>query len=145
MASPDGNNLLEAGVCRRSETQKRNKIFYVKGSLWPSFMKTVPLYYFPCRAVSNIIQEPQLVMGTYLFKNIYSAQIRIYLSEIISFPCMCEWLYNNIIVSLLQFTAKHRPPQLLAILVELRLLASSSCQPSCANRHSTWPEYNNNK
>jgi hypothetical protein len=26
------------------------------------------------------------------------------------------------------------------ISLDLRLLASSSCQPSCANRHSTWPE-----
>jgi hypothetical protein len=34
----------------------------------------------------------------------------------------------------------HRPLQLLAISLELRLLASSSCQPSCANRHSTWLE-----
>jgi hypothetical protein len=37
-------------------------------------------------------------------------------------------------------TVGHRPLQCLAISLDLRLLASSSCQPSCANRHSTWPE-----
>jgi hypothetical protein len=37
-------------------------------------------------------------------------------------------------------TAGHRPLQCLAISLYLRLLASSSCQPSCANRHSTWLE-----
>jgi hypothetical protein len=36
-------------------------------------------------------------------------------------------------------TAGHRPLQYLAISLDLRL-ASSSCQPPCANRHSTWPE-----
>jgi hypothetical protein len=30
--------------------------------------------------------------------------------------------------------------QLLAISLDLRLFASRSCQPSCANRYSTWPE-----
>jgi hypothetical protein len=45
-----------------------------------------------------------------------------------------------IIISLLQPTAGHRPPQCLAISLDLRLLASSSCQPSCANRDSTCPE-----
>jgi hypothetical protein len=39
-----------------------------------------------------------------------------------------------------QPTAGHRPLQLLAISLNLRLLASSSRQPSCANRHSIWPE-----
>jgi hypothetical protein len=37
-------------------------------------------------------------------------------------------------------TAGHGPLQCLAISLDLRLLASSVCQPSCANRHSTWPE-----
>jgi hypothetical protein len=45
-----------------------------------------------------------------------------------------------IIISLSQSTAGHRPLQLLAISLDLRLLASSFYQPSCANRHSTWPE-----
>jgi hypothetical protein len=45
-----------------------------------------------------------------------------------------------IIISLLQSTAGHRPLQCLAVALDLRLLASSSCQPSCANRHSIWPE-----
>jgi hypothetical protein len=45
-----------------------------------------------------------------------------------------------IIISLLQSTAGHRPLQCLAISLDLRLFASSSCQPSCANRRSTWPE-----
>jgi hypothetical protein len=45
-----------------------------------------------------------------------------------------------IIISLLQSTAGHRPLQSFAISLGLRLLASSFCQPSCANRHSTWPE-----
>jgi hypothetical protein len=45
-----------------------------------------------------------------------------------------------IIISLSQSTAGHRPLQLLAISLDLRLLASSSHQPSCVNRHSTWPE-----
>jgi hypothetical protein len=49
-------------------------------------------------------------------------------------------LTRVIIVSPLQSTAGHRPLQLLAISLDLRLLASSSCQPSCANHHSTWPE-----
>jgi hypothetical protein len=44
-----------------------------------------------------------------------------------------------IIITLLQSTAGHRPLQLLAISLDLRLLASSSSQPFCANRHSTWP------
>jgi hypothetical protein len=39
-----------------------------------------------------------------------------------------------------QSTAGHRPLQFLAISLDPRLLASSSCQPSCANRYSTWPE-----
>jgi hypothetical protein len=45
-----------------------------------------------------------------------------------------------IIISLLQSTAGHRTLQCLAISLDLRILASISCQPSCANRHSTWPE-----
>jgi hypothetical protein len=49
-------------------------------------------------------------------------------------------IYVIIIISPLQSTAGHRPLQLLAIWFDLRLLASSSRQPSCANRHSTWPE-----
>jgi hypothetical protein len=40
-----------------------------------------------------------------------------------------------IIISPLQSTAGHRPLQLLVISLDIRLLASSSCQPSCANRH----------
>jgi hypothetical protein len=45
-----------------------------------------------------------------------------------------------IIISPSQATDRHRPLQLLAISLDLRLLASSSRQPSCANRHSIWPE-----
>jgi hypothetical protein len=45
-----------------------------------------------------------------------------------------------IIIGPLQSTAGYRLLQLLAILLDLRLLASSSCQPSCANHHSNWPE-----
>jgi Cu/Ag efflux pump CusA len=45
-----------------------------------------------------------------------------------------------IIISPLQSTAGHWPLQILAISLDLGLLASSSCQPFCANRHSTWPE-----
>jgi hypothetical protein len=45
-----------------------------------------------------------------------------------------------IIISSPQSTAGHRPLQFLAISLDLRLLASSSCKPSCANRLSTWPE-----
>jgi hypothetical protein len=48
--------------------------------------------------------------------------------------------YFIIIISLSQSTAEHRPLQYLAISLDLRLLASSSCQPFCANRHSTWPK-----
>jgi hypothetical protein len=33
-----------------------------------------------------------------------------------------------------------RPLQFFVISLVLQLPASSSCQPSCANRHSTWPE-----
>jgi hypothetical protein len=43
-----------------------------------------------------------------------------------------------IVISPLQYTAGHRPLQLLAISLDLGLLASSFCQPSCVNRHSTW-------
>jgi hypothetical protein len=42
-----------------------------------------------------------------------------------------------IIISLLQSTV--RPLQYLAISLDLWLLASSSCLPSRASRHSTWP------
>jgi hypothetical protein len=45
-----------------------------------------------------------------------------------------------IIIILLQFTAGHKPLQSLAISLDLGLLASSSCQPSSANRLSTWLE-----
>jgi hypothetical protein len=48
--------------------------------------------------------------------------------------------YVIIIISPLQSTAGHRPLQSHAISLDHRLLASSSCQPSCATRHSTWPE-----
>jgi hypothetical protein len=48
-------------------------------------------------------------------------------------------LERIIIISPLQSTAGHRPLQFLAISLDLRLLASSSCQPLCPNRHSTWP------
>jgi hypothetical protein len=40
------------------------------------------------------------------------------------------------IISLSQSTAGHRPFQYPAISLDLRLLASSSCQPSCANPHT---------
>jgi hypothetical protein len=57
---------------------------------------------------------------------------------------MNEFLIGNflnqlriIIISLLQSTAGHRPLQYLAISLDLRLLASSSRQPFCVNRHST--------
>jgi hypothetical protein len=45
-----------------------------------------------------------------------------------------------IIISPVQSTAGHSPLQFLAISLDPRLLASSTGQPSCANRHSTWPE-----
>jgi hypothetical protein len=45
-----------------------------------------------------------------------------------------------IIISLSQSTARRRSLQLLDISLDLRLLASRSCQSFCANRHSTWPE-----
>jgi hypothetical protein len=45
-----------------------------------------------------------------------------------------------IIISPLQSAAGHRPLQSLAISLDPRLLGSSSCQPSCANHHSIWPE-----
>jgi hypothetical protein len=45
-----------------------------------------------------------------------------------------------IIISPLQSTAGHKRLQLLAIPLDLRLHASSSCQPSCINRHFTWLE-----
>jgi hypothetical protein len=45
-----------------------------------------------------------------------------------------------IIISLPQSTAGHRPLQSLAISLDLLLLTSSSCQPSSANRYSTWSE-----
>jgi hypothetical protein len=51
-----------------------------------------------------------------------------------------EVLLFIIIISPLQSTDGHRLLQLLNISLDLRLLASTSCQPSCANRHSTWPE-----
>jgi hypothetical protein len=44
------------------------------------------------------------------------------------------------IISLPQSNAGHRHLQWFDILLGLRLLASSSCQSSCANRHSTWPK-----
>jgi hypothetical protein len=44
-----------------------------------------------------------------------------------------------IIISPLQSTAGHRPLQSLTASLDLRLLKSSSCQPSRVNRHSTWP------
>jgi hypothetical protein len=50
-----------------------------------------------------------------------------------------ELTTDTIITSPLQSTAGHRPLQLLVISLDLRLLASSFCQPSCANPHSTWP------
>jgi hypothetical protein len=49
-------------------------------------------------------------------------------------------LFFIIIISTLQSTAVQRPLQLLAISLDLRLLAYSSCQLSCANCHSTSPE-----
>jgi hypothetical protein len=45
-----------------------------------------------------------------------------------------------IIISPQQSTAGHGPLQFLAGSLDLRPLASSSCQPSCVNRHSTWTE-----
>jgi hypothetical protein len=45
-----------------------------------------------------------------------------------------------IIISPLKSTAGYRSLQLHAVSLDLLRLASSSCQPSCANRHSTWPE-----
>jgi hypothetical protein len=44
------------------------------------------------------------------------------------------------VISPLQSTAGHRPLQLFSISLDLRQLASSSRQPSCVNRHSTWHE-----
>jgi hypothetical protein len=43
-----------------------------------------------------------------------------------------------IIISPSQSTAGLRPLQYPAISLDPRSLASSSCQPSCANRHSYW-------
>jgi hypothetical protein len=53
---------------------------------------------------------------------------------------LTTWDLFIIIISQLQSIAGHRTIQLLAISLDLRLLASSSCQSSCANRHSAWPE-----
>jgi hypothetical protein len=39
-----------------------------------------------------------------------------------------------------QPTTGHRSLQYFTISLDLRLLGSSSCQQSCANRHSTWPK-----
>jgi hypothetical protein len=41
------------------------------------------------------------------------------------------------IISPLQYAVGHRPLQFLAISLDLRLLTSSFCQLSCANRHFT--------
>jgi hypothetical protein len=52
-----------------------------------------------------------------------------------------EAVYNLepcLIISPLQSTAGHRPLQLLVISLDLRLLASSFCQPSCINRQVFW-------
>jgi hypothetical protein len=43
-----------------------------------------------------------------------------------------------IIISPLQSTAGHRPLQLRAISLDLRLFLLNSCQPSCAKHYSTW-------
>jgi hypothetical protein len=51
-----------------------------------------------------------------------------------------QLLMHYIIINPLQSTAGHRPLQFLAIPLDFRLLASSSCQPSCANGYSIWPE-----
>jgi hypothetical protein len=51
--------------------------------------------------------------------------------------------YQLIIIIIIipsQSTAGHRPLQVLAISLDPRPLASSSCQPSCASRYSTWPQ-----
>jgi hypothetical protein len=50
------------------------------------------------------------------------------------------WLCSSSSSVHYQSIAGHRPLEFLAISLDLRLLASSSCQPSCANRNSTWPE-----
>ncbi|XP_064074806.1 dynein axonemal assembly factor 1 homolog [Vanessa tameamea] len=47
---------------------------------------------------------------------------------------------HHIIISPYSSTGVRRPLQMHATVVFLRQLASSSCQPSCANRHSTVPE-----
>jgi hypothetical protein len=47
---------------------------------------------------------------------------------------------QQFIICPLQSTAGHKTLQLVAISLELRLLASRYCQVSCANHHSTWPE-----
>jgi hypothetical protein len=46
-----------------------------------------------------------------------------------------------IIISPSQSTAGHTLLQVLAISLDPRRLASSSCQPSCASGHSTWHTY----
>jgi hypothetical protein len=51
-----------------------------------------------------------------------------------------EYLFIIIIISPLLSTAGHRPLQSLAMSLDLRLLASSSCHPSRVNRHSTFTE-----
>jgi hypothetical protein len=43
-------------------------------------------------------------------------------------------------VDIIIIIAGYRPLQMFAISLDVRLRAFSSCQPSCANHHSTWPE-----
>jgi hypothetical protein len=43
-------------------------------------------------------------------------------------------------ISPLQSTAGRKPLQFRANSLDPRLLASSSCRPSCPNRHTTWPK-----
>jgi hypothetical protein len=62
--------------------------------------------------------------------------------EKINFWSLIQWptiIIIIIIISLSQSTVGHRPLQYPAISLDLRQLASSSCQTFCANRHSTWP------
>jgi hypothetical protein len=50
---------------------------------------------------------------------------------------VASYYFNN--TTKLSLSSTHWPLQLVAISLDLRLLVSSSCQPSCAYRHSTWP------
>jgi hypothetical protein len=73
----------------------------------------------------------------FFFKLLY-LNIKLFLqSSYWLFQTLRQYFIIIIIVSPLQSTAGHSPLQFLAISLDPRHLASSSCKPSCANRHST--------